>query len=68
MLDIINIALDREMIIQDEPSKYINSNDEIIVTYVEKYCYNVVSHCLQLSKKIKMEIVIFVLIVLMMII
>ena len=41
------------MIIQDEPSKYINSNDEIIVTYVEKYCYNVVSHCLQLSKKDK---------------
>ncbi len=53
LLDIINIALDREMIIQDEPSKYINSNDEIIVTYVEKYCYNVVSHCLQLSKKDK---------------
>lgn len=53
LLDIINIALDREMIIQDEPSKYINSNNEIIVTYVEKYCYNIISHCLQLSKKDK---------------
>lgn len=53
LLDIINISLDREMINQDESSNYINSNNEIIVTYVEKYYYNVVSHCIQLSKKDK---------------
>lgn len=50
ILDIVNLALPKKMMLQEESSKYINMNDEIILNYVEKYDYNIISHCLQLSK------------------
>lgn len=50
ILDIINISLDKNMILKEDNPSYVNTNDEIIVTYVEKYNYNLISHCLQLSK------------------
>lgn len=50
ILDIINISLDKNMILKEDTPSYVNANDEIIVTYVEKYNYNLISHCLQLSK------------------
>lgn len=51
ILDIVNLALPKEMILQEDSSQYINSNEEIILNYVEKYNYKIISHCLQLSKK-----------------
>lgn len=53
ILDIVNLALPKLMMICEESSQYINSNEEIILNYVEKYDYKVISHCLQLSKKDK---------------
>lgn len=51
ILDIVNLALPKEMILQEDSSQYINSNEEIILNYVEKYNYKIISHCLQLSKR-----------------
>lgn len=53
ILDIVNLALPKSMMICEESSQYVNSNEEIILNYVERYDYKIISHCLQLSKKDK---------------
>ncbi len=50
ILDIINLSLDKKMILREDYISYMDSRDEVVVTYVEKYNYNVISHALQISK------------------
>lgn len=53
IVDIINLALNKEMVLQDESSQYVSSKKEVVLTYVEKYNYKIISHCIQLSKRDK---------------
>lgn len=53
ILGIINMALPRGIVFQEGISKYINSNDEMVIDYVERYNYKIISHCLQISKNEK---------------
>ncbi len=53
ILEIINISLPTGVMFQEGNSKYMNSNNEMVLDYVERYDYKLVSHCLQLSKSDK---------------
>lgn len=50
ILSIVEMALNKKMVLQEEVIQYVNGNKEIILNYVERYNYNIISHCLQLSK------------------
>ena len=50
ILEIVTLALGKKMVLQEEVIQYVNGDKEVILNYVERYNYNIISHCLQLSK------------------
>ena len=50
VLGIVGLALGKKMVLQEEVVQYVNGDKEIILNYVERYNFNIISHCLQLSK------------------
>ena len=50
ILEIINLALNKNMVLQEESIQYVNFKKEVVLGYVEHYDYNIISCCSQLSK------------------